>query len=120
MKTTFLWTALCAMVLGCFFGSCETPTTSSTTVTYSDVSSIINAKCVGAGCHNSTTAADNVDCSSYAAMAGTNGNKDILTKASNSFYDRVFVTAPLMPAGGALSQSEKDLLQAWVDNNYAE
>ena len=121
MKSNLLLGLAFALFIGLAFSACETPTTTATTTTYSDVSSIINAKCAVSGCHDATTAAKNVDCSSYSSMSGGTGKTNILTTAASGFNDRVFVTAPLMPlGGGSLTQAEKDLLQAWVNNNYAQ
>lgn len=99
------------------FSSCEKTEESPTT--YADVSSIITANCAVSGCHNSATAQSNVDCSSYASLAGAGNLTNILTTTSNGFQDRVLVQQN-MPPSGPLSQADRELLQKWVDNNYAE
>lgn len=87
--------------------------------TYQDVKTILTTSCAVSGCHDATTKRKNLDYSSYASMSGATGLSNSLHKNANGFYDRVLVKQD-MPAGGTLSQADKDLLQSWVDNNYAE
>lgn len=101
------------------FSSCEKVEETPTSTTYADVSSIISSNCAVSGCHNSTTAQSNVDCTSFASLSGSGGLTNILNTATNGFEDRVLVQQN-MPPSGPLSQADRELLQKWVDNNYAE
>lgn len=87
--------------------------------TYQDVQPIISTSCAVAGCHDPITIRKNIDFTSYATMSGSTGLKNALTKDTDGFYDRVLVKEN-MPPLGTLSQENKDLLQRWVDNNYAK
>lgn len=87
--------------------------------TYQDVKPILSTSCAVSGCHDATTVRKNIDFTSYATMSGATGLKNALTKDANGFYDRVLVKQN-MPPLGTLSQEDKDLLQGWVDNNFAE
>jgi len=119
MKLKLFAVTLVALFIGSAFSSCEKATTTSTT-TYADVSSIINANCAVASCHDVVANQSNVNCTSYATLSGaTGGHKNILSTSTNDFHHRVLVVKNMPPAG-ALSQANQDLLQLWVDNNFAE
>lgn len=113
IKGLFLATGL---AIGLSFSACETKEPGTT---YQDVKHIITTSCAVVGCHDPITVRNNIDFTSYATMSGATGLKNALTIDPNNFYDRVLVKQD-MPPGGTLSQADKDLLQAWVDNNYAE
>ncbi|BDS11983.1 hypothetical protein [Aureispira anguillae] len=97
------------------FSACQKDNNTS----YQDVKTIISTSCAVSGCHDATTAKKNIDYTSYATMSGATGLTNSLHKNSNGFHDRVLVVQD-MPIGGTLSQADKDLLQQWVDNGYAE
>lgn len=118
MKTRLFLLSFIIAIFTFAFSSCEkTPT--ETPTTYSDVSNILSSNCAVSGCHDATTAQNNVVCTSYATLSGaTGGYTNILHTNSNGFHDRVLVQQNMPPSG--LSQENRDLLQKWVDNNYAE
>jgi hypothetical protein len=120
MKLKLFMVTLIALFISNAFSSCEKEVTSTSTTTYAEVSSIISANCAIVGCHDATTNQSNVNCTSFATLSGaTGGHKDILSTATNDFSHRVLVVKTMPPAG-ALSQVSQDLLQLWVDNNFAE
>jgi len=115
MNNKFLLISILAIYIIAAFFACEkVPET-----TYQDVKLIISTSCAVTDCHNATTAESNVDCTSFATMSGNGGRKNILNKDSRGFHDRVLVQKD-MPPLGTLTQSDLDLLQAWVDEGFPE
>lgn len=115
MKTKTLLLIISILLVWTSFYSCQEKGGTS----YDDVRLIITTSCAVVGCHNSTTAESNIDCSTYASMTGAQGRKNILDKNHNNFYDRVLVRQN-MPSVASLSEADKSLLQSWVDNNFKE
>ncbi len=98
--------AICVFVL-CVFFSCR----KDNGVYYSSVELIVNTSCAVSGCHDASSKAGNLDCSSYTSM------KTVLD--NGKFEDRVLVKKDMPPAG-SLSQADIDKLEQWKENGFRE
>ena len=101
MKKQLLLSTIALAMISILGTSCAKEKT-----TYSDVKSIIDAKCTG--CHNSTAAGD------YTTYAGLKSVLDAGTFTKKVLDDKT------MPKNGSLSSDEISKITAWKDNGYAE
>jgi len=92
-------------------------------VTFEKVAAIFKANCVG--CHNASRPRSDLDLSSYAAtMAGGRGGKEVIAgDADNSplmAYLKAANGKPVMPPGGALSDSDIATVASWIKDGANE
>lgn len=90
--------------------STDSTTTCSSSYTYSaDIKSIIDASCLGSGCHGSGSGRG--DFTTYAGL------KSYITNGS---FKREVVTNKTMPQGSSLSTEQRSKISCWLDNGAAE
>ena len=127
MKFKFILSSFIALFVFAF-SSCEKDTTTTptpSTTTYSDVSSILTSNCATTGCHNTTTAESSVNFSSFVDITGNGGTYTNTISLTDSRLIARAVTLKTMPVNSSgtalpLSQADRDLLQSWADNDFAQ
>lgn len=88
----------------------DTSTTCSSSYTYTaDIKSIIDASCLGSGCHGSGSSRG--DFTTYTGM------KAYITNGS---FKKEVITNKTMPQGSSLSSDQLSMISCWLDNGAAE